>query len=87
MILKMAEQKGVRKIMTLLCILEELAHSQQVNYISSCGFLKHYEETNEKINKVYEYTISNFREDISLEKISGLVYLSQSAFCRYFKNG
>ena len=86
MILKMAEQKGVRKIMTLLCILEELAHSQQVNYISSCGFLKHYEETNEKINKVYEYSINNFREDISLEKISGLVYLSQSAFCRYFKN-
>lgn len=86
MILKMAEQKGVRKIMTLLCILEELAHSQQINYISSCGFLKHYEETNEKINKVYEYTINNFREDISLEKISGLVYLSQSAFCRYFKN-
>ncbi len=82
---KMYLQKGVRKIILLLCLLDELAGSQQTNFISSCGFLKHYDETNDKINTVYEFTINNFREDITLEKISSLVFLSQSAFCRYFK--
>lgn len=86
LIMKMMAQKGVRKIMLLLCVLEELAHSGQFNFISSCGFMKNFDETDEKINKVYEYTINNFREDIPLEKICSLVYLSQSAFCRYFKS-
>jgi AraC-like DNA-binding protein len=85
LLLTMSLQKGVKKITHLLCLLEELAFSQQVNYISSPGFLQHYDETDDKINQVYEYTINNFREDISLEKIASHVYLSQSAFCRYFK--
>jgi AraC-like DNA-binding protein len=86
LLLKMIEQKGIKRIMLLLSVLEELSHSSQLNYVSSCGFLQHYDETDEKINKVYEFTINNFMEDISLEKIASLVYLSQSAFCRYFKN-
>lgn len=86
LIYKLIEQKGVRKIMSLLCLLEELAHNHQYDFLSSCGFIKNYNETDDKINKVYEYTINNFMEDISLEKIAGLVYFSQSAFCRYFKN-
>jgi AraC-like DNA-binding protein len=86
MLVKMAEQKGVRKVTQLLCLLEEFAFSDEFSYISSPGFLKLYDETDDKINQVYEYTINNFREDISLEKIANHVYLSQSAFCRYFKN-
>jgi len=85
-IFKMIEQRGIRKIMQLLCLLEDLAHSHESEFISSCGFMKQYNEGDEKINKVYEYTINNFMEDISLEKIAGLVYFSQSAFCRYFKS-
>jgi AraC-like DNA-binding protein len=49
-------------------------------------FYENYDETDEKINKVYEYTINNFREDISLKKIASIAYLSCSSFCRYFKN-
>jgi AraC-like DNA-binding protein len=86
LLLMLIEQKGIRRIMLLLSLLEELALSSQLNYISSCGFLQYYDETDEKINKIYEFTINNFMEDISLERIASVVYLSQSAFCRYFKN-
>jgi AraC-like DNA-binding protein len=86
LLLRMAEQKGVKRITQLLCVLEEMAFSQELNYLSSPGFVQHCDETGDKINKVYEFTINNFREDISLEKIAAHVYLSQSAFCRYFKN-
>jgi AraC-like DNA-binding protein len=86
LLLRMIEQRGVKKIMHLLCVLEELAFSRELNYISSPGFLKHYDETDEKINQAYEFTINNFREDITLEKIASHVYLSQSSFCRYFKS-
>ncbi|MEJ7587771.1 MAG: hypothetical protein WKI04_09450 [Ferruginibacter sp.] len=85
-LLNMAEQKGVRRILQLLCVLEEIAFSQEVNYLSSPGFLQHSDERDNKINKVYEFMINNFREDIPLEKIAAHVFLSQSAFCRYFKN-
>ena len=86
MLRRINEQKGIKKIMLLLCLLEELACQQEYTYISSCGFVEQYDETDDKINKLYEFTINHFREDISLEKIASLVYLSPSAFCRYFKS-
>ncbi len=86
LLLTMGLQRGVKKIMHLLCLLEEMAFSKELNYISTAGFLQHYDETDDKINQVYEFTINNFRGDISLEKIASYVYLSQSAFCRYFKH-
>jgi AraC-like DNA-binding protein len=86
LIMRMIAQKGVRKITLLLSVLEVLANNGPFNFISSCGFMKNIDGTDEKINKVYEYTISNFREDIPLDKICSLVYLSQSTFCRYFKS-
>jgi len=86
MLMQMMEKRGIKRIMLLLSVLEELSQSDQLNYLSSCGFMKNYDETDEKINKIYEFTINNFMEDISLDRIAGVVYLSQSAFCRYFKN-
>ncbi|TCD28345.1 AraC family transcriptional regulator [Pedobacter psychrodurus] len=41
--------------------------------------------SNHKINKVFEYTILNFRNQISLKTIADIANLSIPAFCRYFK--
>lgn len=83
---RMQEQKGIKKILSLFYLLEELACCKDFVYMSSCSFVESYNENDDKINEVYHYTISNFKNDITLEKVASLVYLSQSAFCRYFKN-
>ncbi len=81
----MMEQRGIKSITSLLCLLEDLATCQQYDVISSCGFLKNHGEMDEKINRVYEFTIKNFRDDITLDRVARIAYLSRSPFCRYFK--
>lgn len=40
---------------------------------------------NIRINKIYQYTQEHYAEDISLENIAALCYMTPQAFCRYFK--
>lgn len=38
-----------------------------------------------RMNDIYQYTMAHFTENITLEQISGVAYLTPQAFCRYFK--
>ncbi|BAV05901.1 transcriptional regulator, AraC family [Filimonas lacunae] len=38
-----------------------------------------------RMNDVYEYTIENYAEDISLSKIARIANITPYAFCKYFK--
>lgn len=38
-----------------------------------------------RMNDVYQYTMANFTENITLEQISAVVYLTPQSFCHYFK--
>ncbi len=54
--------------------------------IASPGFVENYSaENNKRIDKVYQYTFDNFKNDVKLMEVSRLVGLSKEAFCRYFK--
>lgn len=39
----------------------------------------------DKINKLFEYTINHFKEPITLSRVASIANMSISAFCRYFK--
>lgn len=38
-----------------------------------------------RMNDIYQYTMAHYTENITLEQISGVAYLTPQAFCRYFK--
>jgi len=38
-----------------------------------------------RMNDIYQYTMSHYTENITLEQISSIAYLTPQAFCRYFK--
>jgi AraC-like DNA-binding protein len=38
-----------------------------------------------RVNEVFKYVQYNFSKTISLKKVAGIVYLSESAFCKFFK--
>ncbi|MBD0254339.1 MAG: helix-turn-helix transcriptional regulator [Cytophagales bacterium] len=78
---------NTQRVLVLLDILDTLALSNAYVYLSSPRFSNAYAEGDAvKINKVYEYTINNFRHRISLEEVASVTNLSAAAFCRYFKS-
>jgi AraC-like DNA-binding protein len=70
----------------MLTILNELGLSKDSMILNAKGFSMEMQmQDNDRMNVVYNYVKDHFHENISLEEISGLVSMTVSSFCRYFK--
>jgi AraC-like DNA-binding protein len=74
------------RICLLLQALNLLAHSSDLVAVASEGYRS---ETNpnetERMSEIYKFTLSNFRQKISLSQVASIANISPTAFCRFFK--
>lgn len=77
---KIGRLKGLIEIFGLLAVSREL-QPLSVHQISGIN-----SNDSQKMNRVLEYALQHFKEDISIRVAAELVNLSESAFCRYFKS-
>ena len=83
---KMRVAEGPERIILLLQSLFVIAKSEEFVSLSSVGFQYDLSESeNDRINAIYEYTLSNFKQKISLEEIASVAGMVPNSFCRYFK--
>ncbi|NGM60430.1 helix-turn-helix transcriptional regulator [Sphingobacterium sp. SGG-5] len=80
------QQEGMSRLITILNMVHILANSKETTKITS-GLSSYHANKDEtdRINKIYHYILSNYRDEISLEEISSVAHLSVTSFCRYFK--
>lgn len=78
--------EGLERLMLILNVLNILSESREMQQIAS-GWSTYQPNTEDtdRINKVYHYILSNYRNEITLEEISSVAHLSTTSFCRYFK--
>ncbi|HYG40599.1 MAG TPA: AraC family transcriptional regulator [Cytophagales bacterium] len=82
-LLKMEDFEG---ILSLLKLLNLLANTSEYNLLSSAGYSNSLKPSDtERMNKVHEYVMKNFREKISLEEAAAIASMTPPAFSRYFK--
>lgn len=83
---RMMDEQGVNKIVFLLRIFDILARSNEFEIISSNYDNTKYSKINEnRMNKIFNYTFSNFKNKILIEELAEISNLSITSFCRYFK--
>lgn len=75
------------RIIVLVSILKILAETNEFSNItlSRNEYYRLNESETLRINKVCSYTLTNFKNEISLEDVAELCHLSTTSFCRYFK--
>ncbi len=67
-------------------LLQLMADLTDWKYLSTDAFMYAITEKDGlRMNDIYQYTIANYTEHITLEKIAEVVFLSPQSFCRYFK--
>ena len=76
----------LQKVLTLIKILNDLSISKDVTILNSENFDSESIQENERIKKVFNYIKLNYKEEVSLNEVSELVFMTPPSFCRYFKS-
>lgn len=83
----MLEAQGTDRIIYLMLALVKIVKSDQLEILSSIGYVQNNEEVNDdRIKDIYDYTFANFRNKIHLGEIADIARISPNSFCRYFKS-
>ncbi|MFP5078762.1 AraC family transcriptional regulator [Pedobacter sp. JCM 36344] len=76
---------GLESLIQLLKILLVVSQTKEYNYISNTKYTGPFNENEtDRMNKVYEYALKNFRKKISLPELSAMLYMTPTSFSRYF---
>ncbi|MBT8178122.1 MAG: AraC family transcriptional regulator [Eudoraea sp.] len=82
----MEGKSDFRGLLSILSILNDLSHSKEMKLLNAEGFYMETEiKDNDRINLIFNYVKSNFKEDIPLKTIADLSSMTIPSFCRYFK--
>jgi len=84
---RISELTPFDRMISFLKLLNELAQTSRWRTLSSPGFSQMKNQKDyEIVNKIYQYIMTRFNEDIiSLDEISSYVNMAPATFCRYFK--
>lgn len=86
-LLNLHQFEGFERVLKFLSMLHHLAQSTDYEYIASFGYVNtHKVSETERMQKVHEYVMKHFKEEVRLSELASLVSMSDSAFCRYFKS-
>lgn len=78
--------ENLDRLVVLLSILSVLAKADDVETIASFNaFYQSQEAETVRLNRIYSYTMANYKNDLNLEDISAVANLSVTSFCRYFR--
>lgn len=78
--------EGLERLIVLLSMLKLMAESTEYGPIASAhAFYPSNESDILRLNRIHEYTLTNYRKTISLDEVAALSNLSVTSFCRYFK--
>lgn len=81
-----SDKVGFERIIGLHQILHVLAESTEYKLLSSPGYTNAFKGNDaENMRKVYDYVMTNFKKEISLQQIAGQLNMTITSFCRYFK--
>ncbi len=85
-LIDMNQQKSPERLLNLLEILLQLAHSNDLKPLLSPGFSANNSGDTERINKVFEFIMKNYTEEIYVQEIASQLHMSVASFSRYFKH-
>ena len=83
---EMLELQGIERLICLLSVLSTLADSTEYQLLSSPEISGQNCKDSDRLNKVFNYVMTNFKDEIQLDEVADIANMSYSGFCRYFKN-
>lgn len=78
--------RDVDRFIYFLELLSILSVEPTREILSSPGFVDSFKRVeNRRLDKIYDFILNNFKNEITLEEVADLADMNISSFCRYFK--
>ena len=83
---QLQKESSFRKLLHLLEILNDLAQSDEYDYLSTEGYPNNTNRREfERIQMIFGYIHENYQNNLTLEEAASLVSLTKSSFCKFIK--
>ncbi len=82
---QLVEARGFERIVLLCQALHLLAKRQEYKALSTQEVKEFNTKNKNRLDTIFQFTLSNFQESIKIEKVAESVHMSIPAFCSYFK--
>ncbi len=83
---ELAQASGLQRIIQLLAVLDELAHSKELRPLASANFMPElHAGDQDRMSRVLRHIQAHLMEDISRDEVAARASLSAGAFSRFFK--
>ena len=76
---------GFSQLSALLNCLNQISISDQITFLTNSPIISFSKQDQDRIHKVFEYTMQNFQNKILLKDVAAITNQSESAFSHYFK--
>jgi len=87
LLLTATKQNGFEQVITLLNLVNILGRTNDYQLLASPNYINCIPfRDNERMNRVYQYLMENFKTDIQFHQIADLAGMNPNAFCRFFKS-
>jgi AraC-like DNA-binding protein len=85
MIRSLEKEKGFTRIITLCECLNILSQKEEFIKLSTQDVKQINNKNRERIDRIFHYTMENFKESVQLSQVAAVADMSIPAFCNYFK--
>jgi AraC-like DNA-binding protein len=80
------EKKGFDRMISFISLLNFMATKAEHKELSSAGFRLTFDDKEvNRLNEISDFLLKNFTRTIRLSEVSAIAHMSETAFCRYFK--
>jgi len=85
--LKLPGMNDTDRFLQLLQILNVISVSKEYKLLASISYKSCSTKNTHRVNKVLDYIMDHYQENLTLDDIAELVNMNKNAFCRFFKQG
>ena len=77
---------GIEKLVRLIELLDYMSKTKEKQVLASTGYSKIRKSADfDRFDKAHRFMIDNFHQNITLDRVSAIVGMTTTSFCRYFK--
>ena len=85
--LQLPYMNSMKRLMFFYEIMDLIGKSESFTFLASSNYVKtKFETTNTRINRIHEFLMKNYQNEIDLEEVAEIVHMAPASVCRFFKS-